>query len=98
MDDGAFCPNDATEKRHVGDSAPSEAVVRTVAEARDCEPTDLPPLNGTIDPDALDDLFDDTMSGGRREGGHAVFDYCDCTVALLGPDDVVVEVTPDADD
>ncbi|MFC7080344.1 HalOD1 output domain-containing protein [Halorussus caseinilyticus] len=68
MDDGAFCPNDATEKRHVGDSAPSEAVVRTVAEARDCEPTDLPPLNGTIDPDALDDLFDDTMSGVAAKG------------------------------
>ncbi|WP_170977470.1 HalOD1 output domain-containing protein [Halorussus salinisoli] len=92
MSDDPAISDDPTRKRHVGDESPTEAVVNAVAAARDCEPTDLPPLNDTIDPDALDGLFADTITGPAREGGRIVFEYGGCTVTLLGTGDVRVDV------
>jgi hypothetical protein len=37
---------------------PSEAVIEAVAAVEGVDPTALPPLYGSIDPDALDSLFD----------------------------------------
>ncbi|WP_227354413.1 HalOD1 output domain-containing protein [Haladaptatus salinisoli] len=36
----------------------TETIVETIAEAADADPTQLEPLYESIDPDALDDLFD----------------------------------------
>lgn len=41
---------------------PSTAVVEAVATARAVDPTELPPLNDHIDPDALDQLVQETSS------------------------------------
>ena len=79
--------------RRVGDEIPTEAVVRAVATVRGVDPLDLPPLDGVLDGEALDDLFDDTFAGLPRDGGLLIFEYCDCRVAV-GPDEVRV----DADD
>lgn len=39
-------------------TSPSEAVFREVAKSEDVDPIDLEPLAETIDPDALDALFE----------------------------------------
>jgi hypothetical protein len=70
---------------------PSEAVVRAVAEVRGCDPVELPPLNGALDPDALDDLFEDTVGGRPRRGGRLAFEYADCRVNVLGGEKIRVE-------
>ncbi|NHN58931.1 MULTISPECIES: HalOD1 output domain-containing protein [Halorussus] len=73
--------------RRVGDETPTVAVVRAVASVRGADPLDLPPLDGVLDPDALDRLFDGTSADLPRDGGLVAFEYCDCTVAV-GPDEV----------
>ncbi|ADB59615.1 hypothetical protein Htur_0718 [Haloterrigena turkmenica DSM 5511] len=61
----------------------SIAVVTAIAAKRGVEPTELPPLYESIDPDALDALFAPTRTGGPRRGrleftydGHAVVVEC----------------------
>ncbi|ELZ14904.1 hypothetical protein C477_19217 [Haloterrigena salina JCM 13891] len=61
----------------------SIAVVTAVAAERDVEPTELPPLYESIDPDALDALFEPTRTSGPRRGrleftydGHAIVVEC----------------------
>ena len=67
----------------------SIAVVTAVAAKRDVEPTELPPLYESIDPDALDSLFAPTQTGGPRRGrleftydGHAVVVECDSDLKI----------------
>ena len=62
----------------------SIAIVTAIATKRDVEPTELPPLYESIDPDALDALFAPTRTGGPRRGrleftydGHDVVVECD---------------------
>lgn len=66
------------------DSTASEAVVATVADRADADPTDLPPLYGAIDPDALDAIFRD----GRP--GRVSFGYAGYEVTVCGRDQVTV--------
>ena len=40
------------------DSSATEAVIRALADAVGVEPTELPPLFDTVDPDAINALFD----------------------------------------
>ena len=79
------------ERRHVVRESASEAVVRAVADARGRDPIELPPLHNVIDPDALNELFSDTIAGTARSG-RLVFEYGGCTVALDGPNEVLVNV------
>lgn len=74
-DDGGRHPTDG--------SPPSLAIARSVAEALDCSPLDLPPLaNSGIDPDSLDALFDSPGSEALdvrfRYAGHhvTVLNWC----------------------
>ena len=46
----------------------SVAVITAIAAKRGVEPTELPPLYESIDPDALDALFAPTRTGGPRRG------------------------------
>ncbi|RQG92250.1 HalOD1 output domain-containing protein [Natrarchaeobius chitinivorans] len=58
----------------------SLAIVDAVAERRDVDPVDLPPLYEWIEPDALNGLFDPATRGGcncRLE-----FTYAGCTVVV----------------
>lgn len=64
---------------------PSTAVIDTVAHAADSEPTDLPPLYGAIDPDALNDIVE---SGGPNITVSFVYD--DRNITVHGQGDVVV--------
>ena len=92
MDEPSFSPeNESAVRRDATDATPTEAVVDAVADARDCEPIELPPLNDAVDPDALDDLFADTPSGRPRYDGHLTFRYCDCTVTVSAVGIVVVD-------
>lgn len=92
MDDSPFSPgNDAAAEREVVDATPTEAVVDAVADVRDCDPIELPPLNDAVDPEALDELFADTVGGKPRHGGRLTFRYCDCDVTVTGAGTVVVE-------
>lgn len=56
----------------------SQRVVMAVAEARDIDTLELPPLYDVIDPDALDNLF----NSEKRTRGRVVFMYNDCEVIV----------------
>lgn len=72
-------PDDEPLVEHDTDQsvAPSVAVIEAVGAVSNSEPTDLPPLAETIDPDALDSLFSSPASTGR-----VVFRYAEYTVAV----------------
>lgn len=49
------------------DESPSHGVIRAISTVKGVEPTELSPLYGFIDPDALDAMFDDTTESGVRD-------------------------------
>lgn len=57
----------------------SEKVISTVAEARDEDPIDLPPLEETISADALDSLF---YRKGQPDDAYTIFPFCDLWVVV----------------
>lgn len=59
-------------------TTPSEALVIEIAEQTDEEPTALPPLYETIDPDALDALVQ------RTESANVTFEYAGHEVTVAG--------------
>lgn len=76
---------EVTRRGHLdGDNeSVSETVVRAVGEALGKKVTEVEPLNGTVDPDALNALFDVRMNGETRSGDGGAFfrlDGCDVTV------------------
>jgi hypothetical protein len=92
MEDNRAADSDGSgRKREVLGERPSEAVLFAIAEVRGCDPTDLPPLNGVIDPEALDDLFSVTAGGDSRCGGRLAFEYADCRVVVLGGERVHIQ-------
>lgn len=67
----------------------STKIVKTVAELKDTEPTELEqPLYEAINPDALDQLF--TVRPGRnvRGSGEIQFMYCGCSIIITPDGDV----------
>lgn len=64
----------------------SRAVVSVVADRSGVDPTELPPLHGAVDPEALDSLFAGDV-GGRAEFRYNGFDvvvHGDGRVAVSG--------------
>jgi len=59
-------------------------IITRVAAIRDVEPTALPPLQETIDVDALERLLDDRFSGT------CTFTYADCEIRVGGHDRIHV--------
>lgn len=51
----------------------STTVLGLVSAAADADPTDLSPLNGSVDPDALDSLFAPREDGSPRTPGSVSF-------------------------
>lgn len=81
-------------RRNCDDEPVTVAVIDAVATMAGVEPTALPPLYETIDPDALDGLFDAGSSDARSV--RVSFSYADYEVAVEGGSSVTVTVTPDA--
>jgi hypothetical protein len=59
------------------DVPPSAAITEAVSARADSPVSELPPLNGTIDPEALDTLF-----SGRETGGSVEFQYAGYLVTV----------------
>ncbi|GAB6860017.1 HalOD1 output domain-containing protein [Haloplanus litoreus] len=57
------------DSRYEGDGArtPAEAVVEAVAAAADVDPLELPPLHEYVDPDALNELFQQHERSGEAD-------------------------------
>ncbi|WP_312912818.1 HalOD1 output domain-containing protein [Natronosalvus caseinilyticus] len=65
----------------------SQAVVEAVAEAEGVRPIELtPPLYEVIDLDALDHIFDDTLTIGK-----VTFNYNSCKINVFSDEYVAVE-------
>ena len=62
---------------------PGSAVVRAVASAEGCDPRELDPLARSIDPDAIDALFDPPTEVSARER-RLEFRYEGYRVAVTG--------------
>ncbi|GCF16004.1 hypothetical protein Harman_39390 [Haloarcula mannanilytica] len=60
----------------------SEAVVEAVSEVEDCPPRSLPPLYNTVNPEALDKLFNRTNNAVTERTGHFTFQYSDSIVTV----------------
>lgn len=66
-------------------------IVEGVAEREGVEPVALtPPLHDVVDPEALESLFSDPISGVQREGIQVTFSYCGYTVSVAGRGEVTV--------
>lgn len=63
------------------------AIQTAVAAVEGTDPVDLPPLTEYVDPDAVDQLFDDTRRGNRRR---IEFGYAGYLVRVDEEGDVVV--------
>jgi len=97
-DADAVPPQDATPIRIVRDESPSMAVVRAVADASGRCPSGtgeageaLDPIAESIDPDALDRLFD-ARNGAPDVPPVAEFRYCGYEVTVRGGEAVSVTV------
>lgn len=86
-------PERPTRVRHdwTRSDHPSMAVVEAVAAVTDRTATELPPLQETIDTDALDALFD-----GESPSVTVSFRYADTDVSVIGHGTLEVRVDGDA--
>lgn len=78
------------------DESVTTAVVTGISAITNTPPTDLDPAFETIDPDALNQLFDSPTRGAGRDDGWVAFELNECTVRAYANGDI--EITPDGDD
>lgn len=71
-------------------TAPSAAVVETVADVVGRDPTEIGPLYDSVDPDALDSLFTATGSSPTCGDGYVSFAFAGRSVAVHADGDVIV--------
>lgn len=64
------------------DTPLSATIVTTISSVRDKPVTDLPPLYDTIDPDALDVLFQPSQGGCSRNEGELSFPFDEVSVTV----------------
>lgn len=72
-------------------------VVLTVAAAADVDPLDLPTLNDSVDPDALNRLLDTAGAGSHEFRGEVSFPYAGHEVTVRSSGTIRVEPLDDAD-
>lgn len=70
----------------------SEQVVVEIAEARDIDPLELPPLYNVIDLEALNQLVDHGFSGSGTSPGYVLFTIAGCEVVVHSTGEVDVTV------
>lgn len=75
------------------DRSLSTTVVLAVSRAKGVEPTELPPLARTINPDALDRLFQTTDDGGSPVDGSVSFEFDGQRVRVHSGGEVTVRST-----
>jgi hypothetical protein len=82
---------DLTTTELAVDSQPvSQTVVLAVAEATGDDAMELPPLYDTVDPDALNELFDSSTGGAVGRSGRVEFTYAGCDVTVHADERVAV--------
>jgi len=89
-DTTADTPSYVTEHDWERDESLAATVVSAVAAIRNVEPTAVEPLNETVDPDALNDIFDARHNGGDRSGPTLSFRLSSCEVTIHADGRVVV--------
>lgn len=72
-----------------GNQSVAEAVVEAVADVEGANPESLPPMERSINPDALDSLFD-TAGDEAQLGGCVTFSYYGYTVAVRSTGQVLL--------
>lgn len=69
---------------------PSVTIIEAVAAATDRTPTDLPPLQDTLDTDALD-----TLLNGQSSSATVSFRYADIAVSVHGNGSIAIRLDGD---
>lgn len=69
------------------DEPVSAAVIQAVAKEKGVEPTELPPLSESVDPDALNELVVRSRDGSTSPID-VVFCYAGCTVYVHGSKEI----------
>ena len=92
----ADLPQGASQYEVDANEAPSIAVIRAVAEASGRSPTGagtdaLDPLTESIDPEALDSIFE-SRGDDPEDAAFIAFEYCDHQVTVRGGRTVCVTV------
>lgn len=77
-----------------GPGSLSVTVVTAVSEALDAEPMEVDPLYRSIDPDALDALFESTI-GEDGSSARVSFTHDGCSVTVRGDGEVLVTLLDD---
>ena len=70
------------ERTVAADRSVSHTLISAVAEVEGCSPADLPPLNKTLDADALDALFLGETGNSPLCEGSLTFEYSDSSVTI----------------
>lgn len=78
-----------------GDERVVATIVRAVAIVTNTPPADFDPLFETIDPDALERLFDGPSGDPARDTSWMSFRFSDCAVQVSATG--TIEITPDED-
>lgn len=74
-----------------GPKPPSVALVEAMAAVTDTDPANLDVLYGTIDPNALDDMFAHS-AGASKFDGCVKFTYCDHEITVEA-DEIVIDLS-----
>lgn len=69
----------------------STSVVRAIADRKNVDPVDLPPLYPEIDLDALDSLFHPSGTGVVSGAPRVTFEAFGCEIVVEGPGRVTVQ-------
>lgn len=70
---------------------PSTVAVLAVAAVTEREPVTLEPLNDTVDPECLDELFAPKQDDTPRTGGEATFPFADHDVTVHSDGTIVLD-------
>lgn len=81
---------EVVRRRIEGVDTPTTAVVTAIADVRGVETAAVKPLHDSVDPDALNGLFEPTSLRSRE--GTAAFDHDGCRVELAYGDRATAEV------
>lgn len=76
----------------------SVAIVEAVSSTEHSSPESLPPLNETLDPDALDNLVESWNESTARQHGHSLFEYSSSLVTVDDHDSITVESRSESTD
>ncbi|WP_135854453.1 HalOD1 output domain-containing protein [Halorussus salinus] len=72
------------------EESPSEVTVNAVAAVEECDPSEMEPLQHSVDAEAVDDLFARTPGGRVRESGRVEFRLADHRVVVEADGDVEI--------